>query len=77
MNYLKSISTFSWRLAVLVIWAKYYYPAVSHDSWPYLFKYYGNNILFYQFYFILGGWAWINYEPLTKWLLQKRSWFSR
>lgn len=30
-----------------------------------------------QFYFILGGWAWINYEPLTKWLLQKRSWFSR
>ncbi|MGZ1245733.1 hypothetical protein ACXO65_03745 [Lactobacillus delbrueckii subsp. bulgaricus] len=41
----------------MVIWAKYYYPAVSHDSWPYLFKYYGNNILFYQFYFILGGWA--------------------
>lgn len=56
----------------LVIWAKYYYPQVNHDSWPYLFKYYGNNILFYQFYFILGGWAWINYEALTKWLLRKK-----
>ncbi|GHV96960.1 acyltransferase [Lactobacillus nasalidis] len=56
----------------LMVWAKYFYPSMDHSSWPYLLKYYGNNIIFYQFYFILGGWAWCHYNQLTRWLLQNR-----
>lgn len=56
----------------LLIFVKYYYPHISHAGWPYLFVHYGDNFLFYQYYFFLGGYVWINYSQIKKWIRQHR-----
>jgi peptidoglycan/LPS O-acetylase OafA/YrhL len=49
-------------------WAKYYFPYISHDGWPYLFSHYGNFILSYQFYFLVGGFSSIHYKEVVAFL---------
>ncbi|WP_212780714.1 acyltransferase [Lactobacillus corticis] len=62
---------------IFLVWAKYIYPNQDHTGWPYLIKYYGTNIIAYQFYFVLGAYTWINYEKITSWLLtNKKTTFS-
>lgn len=55
-----------------LIWAKYIYPGMNHDNWPYLLKYYGNFVLSYQFYFIAGGFVSIHYDSAQKFILKYR-----
>ncbi len=56
------------QLAFL-IYAKYIYPELDTSGWPYFFKYYGVNVLSYQFYFIAGGYTSIHYPEVKEWLL--------
>lgn len=37
-------------------------------------SHYGDNVLFYQYYFILGGFVWIHYEAVKKWVRKYRNW---
>lgn len=61
------------QLAML-FYVKYVFPYVSHTGWPYLFSHYGDNVLFYQYYFILGGYIWIHYEDVKKWVRKYHNW---
>lgn len=58
---------------LLLIFVKYFYPNMSHKGWPYLFVHYGDNFLFYQYYFFLGGYIWINYDKVKKWIRQHKN----
>lgn len=49
---------------LLVIGIKYWLPGVDRDSWWYLFRAYGLNILVYQFYFIAGAYVAIHYKQV-------------
>ncbi len=49
-------------------WAKYYFPYISHAGWPDIFLHYGNNILSYQFYFLVGGFYSIHYKEVVAFL---------
>lgn len=71
----------NWVLAIsaifelaLLFWAKYYYPHLDHSGWPYLLTHFGDNFLFYEYYFFLGGYVWINYEKVKKWVRKYRNW---
>ncbi|KRM55785.1 acyltransferase [Lacticaseibacillus sharpeae] len=55
-------------------WAKYYFPYISHDGWPYLFSHYGNFILAYQFYFLAGGFSSIHYQEVVAFLGKVKWW---
>lgn len=53
---------------IFLIYAKYIFPYISHDGWPYLFRSYGTNVLSYQFYFIAGAFVSIHYQAVTQWI---------
>ncbi len=53
-------------------WAKYYFPYVGHDGWPYLFSHYGNFILSYQFYFLAGGFTSIHYQSAVAFITKHK-----
>ena len=55
---------------ILLIYAKYIYPNISHQGWPYFAVHYGNLLLTYQFYFIAGAYTWIHYADVQKLLLR-------
>lgn len=59
---------------LLLFYVKYIYPGLSHANWPYLLKHYGDNVLFYQYYFILGGFIWLNYQNVKKWVRKYHNW---
>lgn len=53
---------------LLVIGIKYWLPGVDRDSWWYLFRAYGMNVLVYQFYFIAGAFVAIHYDQVDKFI---------
>ena len=53
---------------LLVIGIKYWLPGVDRDSWWYLFRAYGMNVLVYQFYFIAGAFVAIHYDQIDKFI---------
>lgn len=53
---------------LLVIGIKYWLPGVDRDSWWYLFRAYGLNVLVYQFYFIAGAFVAIHYDQVDKFI---------
>lgn len=53
---------------LLVIGIKYWLPGVDRDSWRYLFRAYGMNILVYQFYFIAGAFVAIHYDEVDRFI---------
>lgn len=46
---------------LLLVFLKYGMPHLHTSDWPFLLKNYGFNLLVYQFYFVLGGFASIHY----------------
>lgn len=57
-----------------LIYAKYIYPGLDKSNWPYYFAHYGNDIFTYQYYFILGGYVWLNYDKIKAWLQKHHGW---
>ncbi|KRN98896.1 Acyltransferase [Companilactobacillus kimchiensis] len=53
---------------LLLIGIKYWLPGVNRDSWWYLFRAYGMNVLVYQFYFIAGAYVAIHYDQVDKFI---------
>lgn len=53
---------------LLVIGIKYWLPGINRDSWWYLFRAYGMNVLVYQFYFIAGAFVAIHYDEVDRFI---------
>lgn len=62
------------QMIMLLFYVKYIFPNQSHAGWPFLLKYYGNNVFFYEDYFVLGGYVWIHYDTVKKWIRKYRYW---
>ncbi|AMV61067.1 putative acyltransferase [Pediococcus damnosus] len=54
---------------MLLIAIKYWLPHVNTDSWWYIFRSYGMNILVYQVYFMAGAYAAIHYQKVTSFIM--------
>lgn len=52
----------------LLIYLKYWLPSVDRTQWWYLFRYYGNNVLVYQVYFLAGAFVAIHYHEVDNWI---------
>lgn len=79
--YKKSKGHYNWVIAISAIvqflflmYAKYIYPNLDHSNWPYYFTHYGNDIFTYQFYFMLGGYVWLNYDKIKTWIKKHNVW---
>lgn len=53
---------------LLLIWLKYWFPQLDRSNWWYLFRYYGNNVLVYQVYFVAGAFVAIHYDDVDAWI---------
>lgn len=53
---------------LLLIGLKYWLPQMDRTGWWYLFRYYGNNVLVYQVYFIFGAFVAIHYRQVDAWI---------
>lgn len=53
---------------IFLLCIKYIFSGLDHSGWPYLLRHYGDNVLSYQYYFILGGYCWINYDKIKAWV---------
>jgi peptidoglycan/LPS O-acetylase OafA/YrhL len=67
----------NWVLAIsaiiqfgFLVYIKYLFPHLSHANWPYLLVHYGDCVFTYQYYFVLGGYVWIHYDQIKKWVRQ-------
>lgn len=55
------------QLLLLIIF-KYVFPSVNRDSWWYIFRAYGVNVISYQLYFIFGSYVAIHYQQFDAWI---------
>lgn len=54
----------------LLLALKYWLPHVDTANWWYLFRYYGNNVLVYQVYFVAGAFTSIHYQKVERFIMR-------
>ncbi|MGQ4574025.1 acyltransferase family protein [Leuconostoc pseudomesenteroides] len=62
---------------ILLFLIKYQLPNIDTSGWPYLLKNYGFNVVVYQFYFIMGGYAAIHYQEFVAFIRKWHTWLGK